>query len=391
MSAGIPGAQGRRNLDRTMDPQIPFIDLAAQQSRLGTSISEAISAVLSHGQYVNGPEVHQLEEALAARVGQGSVVTCSSGTDALVLALLALGVVPGDAVLVPAFTFAASAGAVSLLGAVPVFVDVDGGSCNITAEGVEAALSWCAREGVRPKVVIAVDLYGHPADASAITAVAARAGAALVADAAQSFGASRDGIPVGALAPLTALSFFPSKPLGCYGDGGAVLSLNTRLDDLLRSLREHGRGADRYEHLRVGINGRLDSIQAAVLLQKLMVFDDELTLRRAIAERYEQALSSVVGCPRVDPTCTPAWAQYTIQVDHRDQVVAALAERGVPTAIHYPRPLHRQPAFDRCPVAGGSAPVAERLAGRVLSLPMHPYLEPESQDRVTAALLEAVG
>lgn len=347
-------------------------------------------AVLEHGQYINGPEVGELEAQLATRVGRGAVVGCGSGTDALVMALLALDVGPGDAVLVPAFTFAATAGAVSLLGATPVFVDVDDRSFSVTPERAAAAARWAIGRKLTVKAAFTVDLYGQPADSEGIGAALAQYGITVVADAAQSFGASRNGSPVGSLAPMTAISFFPSKPLGCYGDGGAIVSLDPGLDGLLRSIREHGKGAHRYEHVRLGMNGRLDSIQAAVLLQKLTIFDDELARRDAVAGRYADGLGDVVRCPVLDDGCTSAWAQYTIRVDHRDAVARALECDGVPTAVHYPVPLHLQRAFARFPVAGDGAPVAERLTREVLSVPMHPYLAEEAQNRIIAAVRKAV-
>jgi dTDP-4-amino-4,6-dideoxygalactose transaminase len=357
-----------------------MVDLQAQRARIGTDVDAAIARVLQHGAFVNGPEVHELEAALAERAGGGEAVACASGTDALVMAMLALGIGPGDAVFVPAFTFVATAEAVVLCGATPVFVDVDEASTCMDPASVERAAAGL--EGLRPAAVVPVDLYGRPADYGALHPVAERLGATVVADAAQSFGAALQGRPVGSLAPITSLSFFPSKPLGCYGDGGAVLAQDPALAEVLRSIRAHGQGGHRYEHVRIGLNGRLDTLQAAVLLQKLRVFDDELVRRDEVARRYDAGLAGVVATPERPEGASSAWAQYTIRSADRDGLADALSAAGIATAIHYPCPLHRQPAYRDQPADPAGLPVAEALAASVLSLPMHPYLAEDVQDRI---------
>ncbi|MGH9005757.1 MAG: DegT/DnrJ/EryC1/StrS family aminotransferase, partial [Acidimicrobiia bacterium] len=345
--------------------------------------------VLAHGQFILGPEVEELEARLAALSGVPAAVTCSSGTDALLLALMAWEVGPGDAVFVPAFTFAATAEVAALVGATPVFADVSPDTFNLDPDSLVAAVEVATAAGLRPAAVIPVDLFGQPADYPAIGKVAAEVGVPVLADGAQSFGASLGGRRVGSLAAATTLSFFPSKPLGAYGDGGAVLTADQGLADRLRSLRAHGKGADRYDHVRIGINARLDTLQAAVLLAKLDVFEAEIAARAEVAQRYSQLLDGEVGVPRVAETATSVWAQYTVVVEGRKAVIAHLGGRGIATAVHYPIPLHRQPAFAGCPTAAPDLEVSQWLAERVLSLPMHPYLAPEEQDRVVAALREA--
>lgn len=369
---------------------IPFIDLAAQRARLAGRVEAAIARVLEHGQFVFGPEVTELETALAAFAGVGHAVTCANGTDAISLILMAHRVGPGDAVFVPAFTFCATAEMPALHGATPVFVDIRDEDFNMCPESLEAAMGRARTLGLRPRLVMPVDLFGQPADYTAIRAVADAAGAVVVADAAQSFGATRDGQRVGAMAQSTALSFFPSKPLGAYGDGGAVLTDDGDFANLLRSLRMHGQGADRYDHVMIGLNSRLDSMQAAVLLEKLAIFPDEIVARDAVARRYSEALREVVRVPHVQPGATSVWAQYTLRAPARDVLRATLQAAGVPTAVHYPRALHQQDAYRRFPAASPRLPVAENAAAEVLSLPMHAYLSHEDQDRVIASVREAL-
>jgi dTDP-4-amino-4,6-dideoxygalactose transaminase len=373
---------------------VQFIDLEAQQARIRTGVDAALARVLDHGRFILGPEVGRLEEELAGFCGAAHVVSCASGTDALVMALMARGVGAGDAVIVPSFTFAATAESVALLGATPVFVDVDDRSFNLDPAAVAAAFEEGA-PGCRTVGIIAVDLFGQPADYAAIGAAAAAHGAWVIADAAQSFGASRDGVGVGRLAPLTTTSFFPAKPLGCYGDGGAVFAESADDDMVLRSVRVHGSGTDKYDNTRIGINGRLDTLQAAVLLEKLRIFTDELAARQRVADRYTDRLTAHAGervvTPGLEDGCTSAWAQYTMRVDDRDEVAARLRSEGIPTAVYYPRPLHQQTAYRDFPCGPGGLPVSERLADEVLSLPMHPYLTEADQDRVVAAVAAAVG
>lgn len=366
-----------------------FIDLAAQQARLRPEIDRRIAAVLDHGRYIMGPEVGELEGELAAFCGAEHVVSCASGTDALVMALMVHGVGPGDAVFVPTFTFAATAECVALLGATPVFVDVDAATYDLDVGKLADAIADTPA-GLRPAGVIAVDLFGLPADYAAIDELVAGRDMWVIADAAQSFGGARGGVPVGRLAPLTTTSFFPAKPLGCYGDGGAVIATDAGQAEVLRSVRVHGSGSEKYDNVRLGINGRLDTIQAAVLLPKLAVFADEIEARQRVADRYAAALADVVEVPVTPDGARSTWAQYTVQVRDRDDVAAALRADGVPTAVYYPRPLHQQTAYKGFPVGAGGVEVSERLAGTVLSLPMHPYLEPDDQDAVVESLRRAL-
>ena len=368
---------------------IPFIDIAAQRRRIGPAVEAAVSRVLAHCQFINGPEVAALETALSAFCGAKHVVTCASGTDALIMVLMAKGVGPGDAVLCPSFTFCATGEAVALVGATPVFVDVDEATFNIDAASLKRGIATAKRLGLKPRAVIAVDLFGQSADHDAVLAVAEAEGLFVLDDAAQGFGASYKGRRLGGMGIITATSFFPAKPLGCYGDGGAIFTDDADFADVLRSIRVHGQGSDKYDNVRLGITGRLDTIQAAVLLEKLKVFDDEIVARNRIAERYAQGLGNVVTVPRLANGLTSVWAQYTIRLPaatNRDAFAAALKAQGVPTAIYYPKSMHQQTAYKDYPVADGGLPVSERLSADVISLPMHAYLDEASQDRVIAAV-----
>ena len=368
---------------------IPFIDIAAQRRRLGPAVEEAVARVLAHCQFINGPEVAALEAALAAYCGARHVVTCASGTDALVMVLMAKGVGPGDAVLCPSFTFCATGEAVALVGATPVFVDVDEASFNIDAASLKRGIATARRLGLKPRAVIPVDLFGQSADHDAVLAVTDAEGLFVIDDAAQGFGASYKGRRLGGMGIITATSFFPAKPLGCYGDGGAIFTDDAAFADVLRSIRVHGQGSDKYDNVRLGITGRLDTIQAAVLLEKLKIFDDEIAARNKIAERYAQGLGNVVTVPRLSNGHTSVWAQYTIRLPagtDRDAFASALRAQGVPTAIYYPKSMHQQTAYKDYPVADGGLPVSERLSSDVISLPMHAYLDEASQDRVIAAV-----
>jgi len=369
-------------------PAIRFVDLQAQRARLAGRIDAAIQRVLGHGNFVLGPEVAELEQKLAGWCGVPHVVTCANGTDALNLALRARGIGQGDAVIVPAFTFVAAAEAVVLAGATPVFADVRESDFTLDPASLEAAIAEARRQGLRPAAAVAVDLFGQPADYPALEPIARRHNLYLVADAAQSFGASLNDRPVGGWGDVTCTSFFPSKPLGCYGDGGALMTTDGAVAGLYRSLRMHGQGEDRYDHHRIGVNSRLDSLQAAVLLAKLEIFQDEIEKRQIVAERYGAMLGERVTLPHIRPGACSVWAQYTIRVRNRDTVAQRLRERGVPTAIHYPRSLSAQPAYAAFPCVG--IPVTERLAREVLSLPMHAYLDMEQQDEIVARLIEAV-
>jgi dTDP-4-amino-4,6-dideoxygalactose transaminase len=367
-----------------------FIDLAAQYRRIGDRVERAIGAVLEHGQYILGPEVTELERRLAAFCGAGHCIACANGTDALLLVLMAEGIGPGDAVFVPAFTFVATAEVVVLAGATPVFVDVRADSFNLDPESLEAAIGEAKRIGLRPRCVIPVDLYGQPADYQAIGRVAEANDLVMLADAAQSFGASLNGQKVGTLAAYTATSFYPSKPLGGYGDGGAIFTDDDAKAKLLRAIRCHGRHQDGSECGQVGLNSRLDAIQAAILLEKLLVFPEEIVARQASAERYGEGLGAAVQVPKLMAGATSVWAQYTIVTERRDELAKACREAGVPTAIHYASPLHVLPAYRQFPMAPSGLSQAAWLAGHVISLPMHAYLTEETQDLIIDAVRDAV-
>jgi dTDP-4-amino-4,6-dideoxygalactose transaminase len=372
---------------RTNLPPIPFIDVAAQRRRLGTAIDDAVTRVLNHCQFILGPEVRTFESDLAAFCGARHVVTCASGTDALVLALRAMGVGPGDAVLCPSFTFCATAEVAALVGATPVFVDVDATTFNIDVKGIAGAVEIARQAGLNPKAIIPVDLFGLPANHAAIRSAAAADNLLVLDDAAQSFGATCDNRRLGTFGLCTATSFFPAKPLGCYGDGGAVMTDDDGLADAMRSLRVHGQGSDKYDNVRIGLASRLDTIQAAILIEKLKIFPDEIDARNAIARRYNEGLNDVAIVPSVPPGMTSIWAQYTIRVQggRRDALAAELKAERIPTAVYYPIPLHRQQAYKQYPVGKGGAAVSDRLADEVISLPMHAYLDPSTQDRIIDA------
>lgn len=360
-----------------------FIDLKTQYRKLKPAIDARMQAVLTHGQYILGPEVRELEERLAARVGAKYCIACSSGTDALLIAMMALGIGQGDEVITAPFTFFATGEMIALLGATPVFVDIEPQTWNLNAAQMEAAIT------PRTRAIMPVSLYGQCADMDEINAIAERHHLPVVEDAAQSFGALYKGRASGSLSTIGCTSFFPSKPLGCYGDGGACFTSDDALADAMRELRNHGQNR-RYHHTRIGINGRMDTLQAAVLLAKLEVFDTELIARNEAAGRYAALLKGMVSTPEVQPDRTCVWAQYTIEVDDRDAVARAMAEQGIPTAVHYPEALHLQPVFAHLGLREGSFPVAERAAHRVISLPMHPYLTPPAMQEVARALKTAM-
>jgi dTDP-4-amino-4,6-dideoxygalactose transaminase len=380
------------NQHTRLSAPIPFIDVAAQRRRLGSRIDDAIARVLGHCQFVNGPEVHELERDLSAFCGAKHSIGVSSGTDALVLVLMARGIGRGDAVICPSFTYAASPESVALAGATPVFAEVEEKTFNLDPAGIEKAVAAAKRAGLRPKALMTVDLFGLPANYDAITPIARQLGLYVIDDAAQSFGAANKGRKIGTLAPATTTSFFPAKPLGCYGDGGAVFTDDDELADMIRSLRNHGQGTDRYDNVRVGMTGRLDTIQAAVLIEKLKIFADEVVTRERIARRYNAALSDVVGVPYLSNEDDCVWAQYTIRVPggQRDALAASLKSAGIPTAQYYPVPSHRQGGYRDCPVAEGGLPVTEKLSGEVISLPMHAYLDEPTQDRIVMAVRGAL-
>ncbi len=375
------------------DAPIEFIDLGAQRRRLGDRIDEAILRVIEHGKFIMGPEVAALEGELSDFCGAKHVVTCANGTDALGLALMAKGLEPGQAVLVPSFTFAATAEVVAWFGAVPVFVDVCEETFNIDTASLEAAIVTAEHLGLVPVGIIPVDLFGLPAAYDEIMAIAAAHRLWVLCDAAQSFGATYEGRKVGTLGDVSTTSFFPAKPLGCYGDGGAIFTGDDEAATLLKSLRVHGQGSDKYDNVRIGMNARLDTIQAAVLSEKLKIFADEIEARERVAARYAELLGDSVRVPRVPAGLTSAWAQYTVRLPagyERDHVAARIKAAGVPTAVYYAKPLHRQTAYRHYPVAGNGLPVSDRLADEVLSLPMHPYLDAETQDRIVRTMREAL-
>lgn len=370
---------------------IPFADLRAQYRRLKAEIAARMAAVFEHGQFIMGPEVGEFERALADHVGCRHVVGVASGTDALLIALMAEGVGRGDAVFVPVFTFTATAEAVLLLGATPVFVDVDPRRFNIDAADLERRIAGVKRAGrLRPRAVIAVDLFGLPADYRRLRPLCRNEGLLLIADAAQSLGGALDNRRVGTLAEVTATSFFPSKPLGCYGDGGALMTDDEERAERYRSIRQHGKGGGKYDIVRLGLNSRLDTLQAAVLLAKLPHLAAEIEVRGRLAAHYEAALGALVETPLGFAGAESAWAQYSVLLNRRDAAAAALKARGVPTMIYYPRPMHLQPAYEAFGEGPGSCPVAESLCGRILSLPMHPDMDAATAARICAAVEDAL-
>jgi dTDP-4-amino-4,6-dideoxygalactose transaminase len=372
---------------------VPFIDLAAQRRRLGKSVDEAVSRVLAHCQFINGPEVAQLEAQLAAFSGAKHVVTCASGTDALLMVLMAKGVGRGDAVFCPSFTFCATGEAVALTGATPVFVDVDETTFNMDPGSLTRGIATAIKSGLKPRAVIPVDLFGQSADHDAIAAIAEAEGLFVLDDAAQAFGASYKGRRLGTSGLATATSFFPAKPLGCFGDGGAIFTDDAELAATLRSIRVHGQGSDKYDNVRLGLTGRLDTMQAAILIEKLKIFEDEIAARNIVAERYARGLGNVVSVPRLASGCTSVWAQYTIRLPagtDRDGFAAALKAEGVPTAIYYPKSMHQQTAYRDYPVADGGLPISEKLSDDVISLPMHAYLDEPTQERIIKAVRGAL-
>jgi UDP-2-acetamido-2-deoxy-ribo-hexuluronate aminotransferase len=387
-----------------------FIDISAQQIRIKKMIKDNIDAVLQHGKYIMGPEVAELEKALSRFVGAKNAISCASGTDALALVLMAKGIGPGDAVLTTPFTFIATAEVVSLLGATPVFVDIDAKTFNIDPKQLELAIRALkskdrkiyplpSSEGkeisnATPKGIISVDLFGLPAEYDQINSLASQHGLFVIEDAAQSFGAELNGRKACNLAEVSCTSFFPAKPLGCYGDGGMCFTSNDSLAEIIASLRIHGKGRDKYDNVRIGINGRMDTIQAAILLAKFEIFPEELEIRQQVAHTYSELLSKVNNgliSPVIPSGYKSAWAQYSILAkdqDHRKNIQAKLKASGIPTAVYYPKPLHLQPAFASLGYKGGDFPVSEDYAKRIFSIPMHPYLSKTDQNKIIALLAE---
>jgi dTDP-4-amino-4,6-dideoxygalactose transaminase len=383
---------------------IPFIDLQAQRQRLGQPLEDAILKVVRSGAYIMGPEIAEFERQLAAFGQAPFALSCGSGTEALVLPLMAWGIGPGDAVFCPSFTFAATAEAMPLVGASPVFVDINPETYNLDPQSLQAAIEQVKRDGkLTPRAIIAVDLFGGPADYPAIARIAKKHGLKLISDSAQGFGCTLDGKHPIHWADVVTTSFFPAKPLGCYGDGGAVLSKDAGFHDLLVSLRVHGQAVKsdiegktfdhdpKYLNVRIGMNSRMDTIQAAVLLEKLKIFEDEIAARNRVADRYAKGLGDLLKTPTVLEGGVSVWAQYTIELPNhpgssRDDLAPQLREQGIPTAVYYPIPIHKQGVYSGYPVAPGGLPVTEAKAGQVISLPMHPYLTPDDQDQIIAAI-----
>lgn len=378
-----------------------FIDLSAQQKRIRDRIERNITAVLDHGKYIMGPEVMVLEQKLAEYVGTKHAVGCASGTDALMLALMACDVGPGDAVFTTPFTFIATAEVISLLGATPVFVDIDPDTFNMDPRKLaETVKTYMFRDApghanptgvcgssLKPKGIIAVDLFGLPADYDRIEDIAGEYGLFLIEDAAQSFGGEFRGKKAGSFGDIACTSFFPAKPLGCYGDGGMCFTDNDELDERMRSLRVHGQGGNKYENVRIGINGRLDTLQAAILLAKFEIFPEEISLRQEAAQYYSRYFetSDRIQAPQIPSDCISAWAQYSVLAPdsaERSVMQDRLKEADIPTAVYYPKPLHLQTAFDHLGYAEGMFPVSETCSSRIFSLPMHPYLEKEQQEEI---------
>jgi UDP-2-acetamido-2-deoxy-ribo-hexuluronate aminotransferase len=380
------------NQHTRIEAPLPFIDVAAQRRRLGRRIDDAIDRVLSHCQFINGPEISELERDLSAFCGARHSIGVSSGTDALVLILMALGIRSGDAVFCPAFTFSATAESVALVGATPVFVDVLEETFNLDPESLVRGIEAARRLDLVPKAVMAVDLFGLPADYATIGRIAQQHGLKVIDDAAQSFGATYHNRKIGMIGDVTATSFFPAKPLGCYGDGGAVFTDDDDIAALVKSFRNHGAGTDRYDNVRIGMNGRLDTIQAAVLIEKLKIFQDEIAARHRAAQRYNEMLGDIATVPQVPSGLGSVWAQYTIRLPagQRDPFAAQLRAQGIPTQMYYPKPTHRQTAYRDYPLADGGLPVTDQLAEEVISLPMHAYLDEATQDRIVTAVRGAL-
>lgn len=369
-----------------------FIDLGAQRERIGDRLKAAIDAVVGDGRYILGPQVAEFEQALARYVGVRHAVGCANGTDALLLPLMAHGIGPGDAVFCPSFTFAATAEVVALRQAEPVFVEIDPDTYNIDPASLEAAIDMVIAEGrLTPRAIIPVDLFGLAADYQAILAIAERHGLAVIEDAAQSVGGKRGNGMCGAFGHVGATSFYPAKPLGCYGDGGAIFTNDDDMAETLRSLAFHGKGETQYDNVRVGLNSRLDTLQAAILIEKLAILEDEMEKRQVVARRYNEGLRGIVKVPEIPADSRSAWAQYAIETPRRDALKAHLQQAGIPSVIYYVKPLHQQPAYSMYPTAPGGLAVSEELPSRILCLPMHPYLSAGDQDRVIDTIADFIG
>jgi len=367
-----------------------FIDLVAQQKLIRPQLDEAIKRVLDHGQYIMGPEVKEFETYLQEFTGAKHALTCANGTDALTLVLMAWGIGSNDAVFVPSFTYVATAEAPAQLGATPFFVDVCADTFNVDPQSFKQAVLDCRNLGLKPAVVIAVDLFGQPANVDSITEIAHTEGIKVLVDGAQSFGATSKGRRVGSMGDATTTSFFPAKPLGCYGDGGAVFTNKEEDAEVINSVRLHGKGTQKYDNVRIGLNSRLDSLQAAILLEKIKLFPGELSARNSVASRYEQGLGEFIKTPQCHDDLSSAWAQYTLVIHDRDRIQQELKASGIPSVVYYPISLAEQKGYSNFPIVSSGVSVSTNLASTVLSLPMHPYLEIKSQDYVIKSLLKAL-
>jgi dTDP-4-amino-4,6-dideoxygalactose transaminase len=369
----------------TPNSPIHFIDLEAQQAKIRAQVDQAIKKVLDHGIYIMGPEIAEFEKNLGNFCGAKHNLSCSNGTDALAFGLMAFDTAPGDAIFVPSFTFAATAEVVTWFGATPIFIDVLEDTFNMDPHSLEKGIALAKKLSLKATGIIPVDLFGLPADYDAIESIAKTHSLWIMADAAQSFGASYKGRQVGTLGDIATTSFFPAKPLGCYGDGGAVFTNNDEYATVMRSIRVHGQGSDKYDNVRIGMNGRLDTLQAAILLQKLAIFPEEIKARNQIAQRYQNELQDIVKTPFIPQGLTSVWAQYTVQLPEnidRKSLMIALQEAKIPSVVYYVKPLHLQNAYKHYPCVDGYLPISEKLAQCVLSLPMHPYLEESTQDYI---------
>ena len=366
-----------------------FIDLAAQQKKILFNIKESINNVLQHGQYIMGPEVKSLELELKSYSGSKYVHTCANGTDAISIVLMAWGIGKNDAVFVPDFTYVASAEAPAQLGAVPFFVDVDKNTFNIDSNSLKQAIIDAKKQGLNPSVIVSVDLFGQPAKFNEIEEIAKENGLK-INDSAQSFGATYFGKKTGSYGDATTTSFFPAKPLGCYGDGGAIFTQDEETADIVNSIRLHGKGSQKYDNVRIGFNSRLDTIQAAILLEKLKIFPSELKQRQNVADIYSESLDKFVKTPIVLDGLSSSWAQYTIQLENRDQVIQKLQKFKIPTVIYYPIPLSKQLGYSSFPMVSSGTEISKKLSEKVLSLPMHPYLKQSQQKIIIKSLISAL-
>lgn len=388
MSLGAPGlrscathSEERKNMQ--------FIDLGAQRERISDKLNAAIQAVVADGRYILGPQVAEFEKSLAQYVGVKHVIACANGTDALMLPLMAHNIGPGDAVFCPSFTFAATAEVVALRQAEPVFVDIDPDTYNIDVRSLEAAIEMVVSEGrLKPRAIIPVDLFGLPADHNAIRKIAEKYNLVIIEDAAQGIGGKLGNEMCGSFGHVASTSFYPAKPLGCYGDGGAMFTNDDELAETLRSLAFHGKGESQYDNVRIGVNSRLDTIQAAILIEKLAILEDEMEKRQVVARRYNDGLRSVVKVPEISSGSRSAWAQYAIETDRRDELKAHLGKEGIPSVIYYVKPLHQQAAYSHYQSSPLGMKVSEEVPARILCLPMHPYLSTEDQDRIIKTIVD---